>query len=207
VTDTDKDKEITNKEIIDKEIIDKETVGKETIPAVLSPKPGELTAKQRTFVNEYLVDLNGSKAAARAGYSPNHGYRLLYIPVVAQAIAKAQEERARRTEVTADRVVQQLARVAFVDMKDVVKWGPGGITIKDGSEVDGTILSEISKVSYKKGGGAVHVKLSDRMKALELLGRHLGMFADKVDVKIEGQVSFEDQLKALVNGGKQSPKV
>lgn len=173
-------------------------------PDLLSPKRKQLTPQQRAFVTEYLVDLHGGKAAVRAGYPQKTCSRtasrlLHHTPAVKEAIAKAVEERARRTEVTADRVVQQLARVAFADLKDVVEFGPGGVTIKDGKDVDGTILSEISKISYKKGGGTVRVRLSDRMTALELLGRHLGIYPEKVDIKVEGKLTFEEQLKGLLD--------
>ena len=77
----------------------------------------QLTARQARFVNEYLIDLNGTQAVIRAGYrtrSPEvHASRLLTRPLVAKAITAAQAARAKRTEITADRVIHELARIAF----------------------------------------------------------------------------------------------
>ncbi|MCZ6860512.1 MAG: terminase small subunit, partial [Alphaproteobacteria bacterium] len=78
-----------------------------------------MTPRQRRFVEEYLVDLNATGAAKRAGYTvrsaSDHGYRLLRNPAIAAAVAKAQNKRAARTRVSADRVVTELAKVAFGD--------------------------------------------------------------------------------------------
>ncbi len=176
----------------------------EEIELRTSPK---LTPMQQRFVEEYPVDLNATHAARRAGYSKKSasrlGCRLLDNADVAEAIRKALRERSKRTEITADKVVQQLGKVAFVNMKDVVKYGPEGVTILKSEDVDGTVLASVSET--KEG---IRVTLSDRMKALELLGRHLGMFTDKLEVG--GTLTFEQQLRRLVHGGdggeKRPPK-
>src|SRR5262245_33608026 len=79
-----------------------------------------LTPKQHRFIEEYLCDLNGSAAAIRAGYSPNTAdqiaYQLLQIPSVRAAVQEAMRQRAARTRVTADKVVRELALIAFSDL-------------------------------------------------------------------------------------------
>jgi phage terminase small subunit len=171
----------------------------------------ELTNKQRMFVAEYLKDLNATQAAIRAGYSSKNadkiGFQLLEKTRVQQAIEQAMKRRIKRVEFDQDTVVQQLARIAFVDMKDVAEFGPDGVKARDCEEVDGTLLSEVSETKTKDGG-TIKVKLSDRMKALELLGRHMGMFRDKVElsgadggpigIRVNGM--SDDELRALVEG-------
>ena len=91
----------------------------------------ELTSKQLRFVNEYLVDLNATQAAIRAGYSERtvvvQASRLLTNVNVQQAVALAILKRSERTEITQDRVLEELARVAFADIGEYVTWGPDGV--------------------------------------------------------------------------------
>ena len=79
----------------------------------------KLTPKQKAFVSEYLIDLNATQAAIRAGYSPKtaneQGARLLANVSIAQTIQKAMQDREQRTEITQDRVLQEYARLAFYD--------------------------------------------------------------------------------------------
>ncbi len=82
-----------------------------------------MTPRQRRFVEEYLVDLNATQAAKRAGYNPGWGRELVHKPEVAAAIEKAQAKRAQRTRVSADRVVTELAKVAFGDPRRLFSWG------------------------------------------------------------------------------------
>lgn len=141
-----------------------------------------LTPKQKRFVQEYLIDLNATQAAIRAGYSPRtaneQGARLLAKASVQSALQEAMKRREKRTEVTADRVVQELAKIAFADLKDFVEFGPDGVRIKNSKEVDGTVLAEVSETTFKDSTTRT-VKLHPKIKALELLGKHLGMFIEK----------------------------
>src|SRR5919197_2742959 len=81
----------------------------------------ELTPKQARFCAEYLIDLNATQAAIRAGYSPRtaneQGARLLAHVSIAAAISQAKQAQAERTGITADRVLQEIARLAFVDIR------------------------------------------------------------------------------------------
>lgn len=156
-------------------------------------KKDNLTVKQRMFVEEYLIDLNATQAAIRAGYSAKtadqQGSRMLANVKVQQAIAERMAERSKRTGVNQDRVVLELAKIAFVRMTDVVD--SNGKIKQDASEDD---LSCIESIKYKESdneyGGSVEreVKVASKLKALELLGKHLGMWNDKLDVNMTAPI-------------------
>lgn len=162
----------------------------------------KLTEKQQRFVDEYLIDLNATQAAIRAGYSAKtadvQGSRMLGNVKVQQAIAEAMAKRSKRTGVNQDRVVLELAKIAFVKMTDIVD-GEGRIK----SNATDDDLSCIESIKYKESdnefGGSVEreVKISSKLKALELLGKHLGMWNDKLDVNIASPIviSGEDALE------------
>jgi len=145
-----------------------------------------LTAKQQRFVEEYLVDLNATQAAIRAGYSVKNadkiGPELLGKTRVAEAIKQAMAKRSRRTGINQDRVLRELATIAFADMADFVQ------VVDDGSKVVALELDKIPPdkrgaiASIKQGANGIDVKLNDKVKALELLGRHLGMYNDRLQL-------------------------
>lgn len=161
----------------------------------------KLSPKQRSFVQEYLIDLNATQAAIRAGYSAKaaavQGARLLTNAKVLAALQEAQKRRERRTEITADRVLNELAKIAFSDLKDFVEFGSAGIRIKPSSDVDGTVLSEVSEM-VTKGATVTSVKLHSKMKALELLSKHLGLAAPEkheVSGPAGGPIEWVDLVK------------
>lgn len=149
----------------------------------------KLREKQQLFVDEYLIDLNGTQAAIRAGYSAKtaneQASRMLTKVSIQQAISEKMAERSKRTGVNQDRVVQELAKIAFLKMTDVVDHN--GKIKDDASEDD---LSCIESIKYKHSdtdtGSSTEreVKTASKLKALELLGKHLGMWNDKLDVNI-----------------------
>ncbi|MEY8524561.1 terminase small subunit [Lachnospiraceae bacterium 38-10] len=162
-----------------------------------------MTKKQKLFVAEYLIDLNATQAAIRAGYSVDTageiGHENLKKPEIQKAIAEAMAERSKRTGVNQDRVVQELARLAFINMTDVVD--SQGKIKEDATEDDRACIESIKyKRSDTDTGTSVEreVKIGSKLKALELLGKHLGMWNDKVDVNvavpivISGEDSLED---------------
>lgn len=162
----------------------------------------KLTEKQRLFVNEYLIDLNATQAAIRAGYSvktaDQQGSRMLANVKVQEEIGRAMAERSKRTGVNQDKVVLELAKIAFVKMTDIVD--EQGKIRPDAAEDD---LACIESVKYKESesdaGSSVEreVKISPKLKALELLGKHLGMWNDKLDVNITAPIVItgEDALE------------
>ena len=164
----------------------------------------KLTPKQRRFVAEYLVDLNATQAAIRAGYSENRaseiGYQLLQKTTVRDSIQAAMEERERRTGVTQDWVVQELYRIAAADRGAFARV----VTLRAGEDgrlpaqvvelTDTDTLTEdqraaLAGVEETKYG--IRVNTYDKLKALELLGRHLGMFTDKVEQSGETTIRLE----------------
>lgn len=166
----------------------------------------KLSEKQQRFVDEYLIDLNATQAAIRAGYSAKRaseiGYQLLQKTTVQNAIAEKMAERSRRTGVNQDRVVLELARIAFLRMTDVVD--SQGQIRDEASEDD---LSCIESIKYKHSetdsGSSVEreVKAASKIKALELLGRHMGMFKDKVEVSgLQEEMSKLDDLVRQLGG-------
>ena len=162
----------------------------------------KLTAKHQRFIEEYLIDLNATQAAIRAGYSVKtaneQGSQLLAKLSIQQAIAEKMAERSKRTGVNQDRVVLELAKIAFVKMTDVVD---SNGRIRAGATEDD--LSCIESIKYKESdneyGGSIEreVKIASKLKALELLGKHLGMWNDKVDLNITNPIviSGEDALE------------
>lgn len=148
----------------------------------------KLTEKQKRFVEEYLIDLNATQAAIRAGYSPNTakdiGCENLAKPNIRACIDKEIAERSKRTGINQDRVIRELARLAFVNANDVIDMEEA--TLKDGATEDDTaaITSvKVKTIPTKEGEGIEReIKLTDKLKALELLGKHLGMFKDKVEI-------------------------
>ena len=153
----------------------------------------ELTDKQRKFVSEYLVDLNATQAAIRAGYSQKTadriGPELLGKTWVREAIEAAQKRREKRTEITQDRVVQELARIAFGNSRSVMSWTESGMRLRnsdDLTEDEAAIVSEVRETTTKDGG-SMALKTHDKLKALELLGKHLGMFEKKPEDPAEGE--------------------
>lgn len=147
------------------------------------------TAKKALFVQEYLVDLNATQAAIRAGYSEktarSQGQRLLTNVDIVTAIAKAKKERADRLEISQDRVALELARVAYADIRKLFKETG---EIKDPLELDENTVRAISSVKitkkeiYDQDNGVplcvehkYEYKFWDKNKALTELGKHTGV--------------------------------
>lgn len=162
----------------------------------------KLTEKQQLFVSEYLIDLNATQAAIRAGYSAKtaneQASRLLANVSIQQAISEKMAERSKRTGINQDRVVLELAKIALVKMTDIVdSYG----RIKSTASADD--LACIESVKYKSSESDTgsseerEVKIASKLKALELLGKHLGMWNDKLDVNITSPIviSGEDALE------------
>lgn len=168
----------------------------------------DLTAKQARFVTEYLVDLNATQAAIRSGYSQKTaasiGEENLRKPEIAAAVQKAMAARSHRTEITADRVLKELAKIGFANMLDYVTVGTNGDPFVDLSAMDrdqAAAIQEVTVEDFKDGRGEeardvrkVKFKLHDKKGALVDIGRHLGMFIDR---SIVSNVSLEELLDRL----------
>ncbi len=154
-----------------------------------------MTKKQKRFVEEYLIDLNATQAAIRSGYSPDTaksiGSENLSKPDISAAVAKAMAERSKRTGINQDRVLQELARIGFARITDVMD--PATAKIKENASDDDLACIQSVKIKPNEWGTEREVKLCDKKAALELLGRHLGMWNDKLDLKgVEGVVIVND---------------
>lgn len=192
----------------------------------------KLTAKQQRFCDEYLIDLNGTRAYKVAYPSVKkdetarvNASRLLTNANVKTYIQERQKEREKRTEITQDSVLRELALIAFAKASDYAK-----VVEKDAMiEVDGNMVPVLDEdgnpVKYrtvepiltdeltedqkkaiaviKKGRDGFEIKPYSKIQALELLGKHLGMFTERVEVKNTTPNAFEglttEELKKLID--------
>ncbi len=172
-------------------------MAKKKTKAEIGPKGlPPLSAKQRRFVEEYLVDLNATKAATRAGYSAKTarsiGCENLTKPNIEAAIAEAMAKRSARTEITQDAVLKELGLLGFSNMQDFVRITADGdpcVDMSDLTREQAAALSEVVVEDFKDGRGEdardvrrIKIKLSDKRAALVDVGRHLGMFKDRVEL-------------------------
>lgn len=176
-----------------------------------------LTDKQKRFCDEYLIDINATQAAIRAGYSEKTAYRTgadnLRKPQIEEYIAKRQKELSRSTEITQERVIKELALIAFSNNADYahvvekkMKAEVGGALVdvldEDGKPVmyrtvEPVLTEELTEEQkralavIKKGKEGLEVKSCDKVKALELLGKHLGIFTDKIEANVNDTTRSE----------------
>ncbi|CCY00656.1 terminase small subunit [Enterocloster bolteae CAG:59] len=165
-----------------------------------------MTKKQKRFCEEYLIDLNATQAAIRAGYSPDTakaiGCENLTKPDIRAHIDRAMAERSRRTGVNADRVIQELAKIAFVNATDVID--PKTATVKENALPEDTAAIQSVKVkTFGEDGLEREIKMADKLRALEMLGRHLGMFKDKLELSggLDTEKTKLDDLLQQMRGG------
>ena len=158
----------------------------------------KLTDKQKRFCEEYLIDLNATQAAIRAGYKNSDiGRQLITKNHVSEYIEKLKKERSKRTEITVDRVLEELAAIAFSDRTDIAKIEDGGVVIfTPTDQLDKDAKKTISGIESGKDG--TKVKTYDKIKALELIGKHLGMFTANADNS--DTLAKLDEVLGLIEG-------
>lgn len=157
-----------------------------------------LTEKQKKFINEYLIDLNATKAAKRAGYSEktagSMGQQNLKKLEIQNEIDKRIKAREKRTEISQDKVLKELAAIAFArstDYANVVrkkvkdpitgKWVTlSAVELTPTKQLTDEQIKALSGI--KEGKYGIEISQCDKVRALELLGRHLGLWKDKVEV-------------------------
>lgn len=161
-----------------------------------------LAPRQQRFVAEYLIDLNATQAAIRAGYSAKtaevQGPRLLGNVRIQAAVQSAMSRREKRTEITQDRVLQELAKIGFADIRKAVRWSnqqrevqseegvptlESEVLLVPSAEMDDATAAAISEVSQGQHG--LRIKMHDKRAALVDMGRHLGMFVEKSEVTVK----------------------
>lgn len=161
-----------------------------------------LTPKQGRFVAEYLVDLNATQAAIRAGFSEKtaaeQGHQLLQKTSVAEAIAVAMAERGQRTKVTADRTLLELERLAMVDVSEFA-------SVKSPADLAAMPADRRRAVvgwSWDKRGNFV-LRFA-KAEALALLGRHHRLFTEVVEVKgLDGLAQRLAKARLRIAAGKE----
>lgn len=171
----------------------------------MTPK---MTNKQKVFCDEYLISLNAKDAAIKAGYSKASakliGCENLTKPYIKEYIEKKMKEREERTEITQDMVLQELATFGFANIKDFVEEGVSG--------KDFLVFKNIDKISDDKAraiesiklvsnlrGGSLEFKLHSKSRGLELIGKHLGMFTERVELlgELTKRLSMQDLKKSM----------
>ena len=147
-----------------------------------------LTPKQQRFVDEYLIDLNATQAAIRAGYSKDSAQQIgsenLTKPVVQEAIQEANKNRQQRTQIDADYVLKRLVEIDQMDVLDIMDDKYNFKPISEWPQVWRQFASNIESLELSDADGAVKkIKWPDKVKNLELLGKHVavGAFKDKVE--------------------------
>jgi phage terminase small subunit len=147
------------------------------------------------FVDEYMIDLNATQAAIRAGYSPKtagaQGSRLLKRVDISAQVAARRKEQSDATGFTAQKVLKELALIGFANMADYMRVGPEGLPVLDFSALtreQAAVLTEVTVEETQEGPRdnpyevrKVKFKLADKRAALVDLGKHLGLFIDRVD--------------------------
>ena len=177
----------------------------------------KLTEKQKRFADEYIISLNATQAAIRAGYTEKYANtnasKLLQNTTISQYIRERQKELSRKTEITQERVIRELALIAFSNNADYAHVIEKNMKV----EVDGTLVDVLDEngtpVTYrtvepvlteelteeqkralaviKKGRDGLEIKSCDKVKALELLGKHLGIFTDKIEANVNDTTRSE----------------
>lgn len=157
---------------------------------VLAPA-GDLSPREAAFVREYLVDLNASQAAIRAGYSPKtagqQAHAMLKRVGIASALSKAQAERGARVQLEADAVLRELAILVRSDVRDYIVGNDGSLTLREGAADEAwravaSVKHKIIEIPQNDGDSMfrreIEFKLWDKNSAIEKAMKHLGMLKD-----------------------------
>lgn len=173
-----------------------------------------MTDAQKRFCDEYLIDLNATRAykvaypnCKKNETAKSAGSRLLTNVDLQEYLAEKMKEREQRTEITQDMVIQELAKIAFLDISKL--YDKNG-NLKNIQDIDKDTVKAISSLetleeydgygdNRKKIGDTQKVKLLDKTKALELLGRHLGIFNDKLDVNVKEKTEKKNAISDILS--------
>ncbi len=145
----------------------------------------KLAPKEKLFVDEYLKHFNATQAVKEAGYKVKHprekGSQLLAKGNIQAYVAEKMAKREERTHITQDMVLKEIAKVAFANIGDVMEWNSYGITLKSSEELTRNQKAAICSMKERKTEGegfsntSLEVKFHDKIKALELAAKHLGL--------------------------------
>ncbi len=184
------------------------------------PKRVEAPDRRELFAREYVIDLNGTRAAIAAGYSPNgansKAAQLLATVRVQKRVEELLAKRASKLEIKADRVLEELAKLAFLDPR---KFYREDGSLRQVTELDDDTAACLAGIEheklyehYAKGqaseiGTTTKIKFHDKGQNLERLGRHLKLFTEKVEISaddemVERLIAGRKRLNQLNEGGK-----
>lgn len=173
-----------------------------------------MTSAQKRFCDEYLIDLNATRAykvaylrCKKDETASVNASKLLRNTKVQEYISEKQKEIEERTEITQDMVIKELSKIAFLDIRKL--YTENG-QLKNIADIDSNTAGAISSLetleeyegygdNREKVGDIQKVKLLDKTKALELLGRHLGIFNDKIDVKVKEKEEKKNVISDILN--------
>lgn len=159
--------------------------------------------RHETFCQEYLIDLNATQAYIRAGYKPKNAGNcasvLLDNPKIRARIDELMARRSMRTGVTQDQVIRELARIAFLDPAKLANMDDASLNLDAGADD----RAAIAAVKVKSGVDFTEreIKFADKIKALELLGKHMGMFTENINLNVE-MPQIVDDINADANADK-----
>jgi len=182
-----------------KKVVNKKPVARKRIAKIA--KSGELEAMQLLFIKEFIIDLNATQAAIRAGYSEKtaaqQASRLLSHVKIQDAIQKAFDRRIERLDLDGDTVLREIMVLAFSNISDFVDWSDGAIRISPSSGIEKRKLAAVAEISETetKFGTNIKLKMHDKKGSLELLGRHLKLFTDKIEHS--GNIGLTEILEDL----------
>lgn len=160
----------------------------------LSKKNNILSGKRLIFANAHLEGKTNRECFKLAKYKAKNvetmdaaAARLLGDVKVQAYIKERQAKIEDKTDNTKLKIMAELSKIAFSDIKNILSFGRGGVVLKDSEDVDGSIIAEASE-TVTEHGGTQRLKLHDKMKALELLGKHIGMFKDTIKHEVDDSV-------------------
>lgn len=169
--------------------------------------------RQQRFVDEYLIDLNATQAAIRAGYSEKSarqvGAENLSKPYISDAIQEAMKARSERTEISQDDVLRELSKIGFANMMDYIRIAPEGEAYVDLSTLSrdqAAAIVDLTVEDFTDGRGEdsrevrrIKLKLSDKRRALVDIGKHLGMFVERQQVTVNdySDLSYDELTEKL----------
>lgn len=168
----------------------------------MKPELPKLTPRQRRFVQEYLIDLNGRQAMRRAGYTGKNPAQVASItlrkPAIAAAVKKAMDRRARRTQIAADRVLREYARIAFADIRDITEVKGDALQVKALDALSDDDSAAIAELTIDGRGKGTKIKLHDKRSALDAIARHLGLFGKPQVQGGESPAAAAERVRALI---------
>jgi phage terminase small subunit len=165
-----------------------------------------LSWRQRRFVAEYLVDCNATAAALRAGYSERASHqgagKLMEQPKIKEAIRQAMDARLQRVQISADRILLELTRIAFSDIGRIIDWSEDGLVVEGPGRLSLDDRAAISEITVIPGDGqrkfAVKVKLHDKYKALRLLAHHVRLIGPHAIESVESPSVAAERIRKLI---------